>query len=29
MDELGTFQRQDDSVDLRYERHYPRPIDTV
>lgn len=29
MDQLGTFQRQGDSVDLRFERHYPRPIETV
>ncbi|MFI4986934.1 MAG: SRPBCC family protein [Alphaproteobacteria bacterium] len=29
MDELGTFERRGDGVDLRYERHYPRPIETV
>jgi len=29
MDELGTFDRHDDTADLRYERHYPRPIETV
>ncbi len=25
MDELGTFQRHGDKVDLRYERRFPRP----
>jgi uncharacterized protein YndB with AHSA1/START domain len=29
MDELGTFNRHDDTADLRYERRYPRPIETV
>lgn len=29
MDELGTFQRHGDRVDLRYERHYPHPIETI
>ena len=29
MDELGTFQRQGDRVDLRYERRYPHPIETI
>jgi uncharacterized protein YndB with AHSA1/START domain len=29
MDELGTFDRDGDTVGLRYERHYPRPIETV
>jgi len=29
MDELGTFSRDGDIVDLRYERRYPRPIGTV
>lgn len=29
MDELGSFVRNGDNVDLRYERRYPRPIDTV
>src|SRR5208337_5665038 len=29
MDELGTFDRHGGTVDLRYERHYPRPVETV
>lgn len=29
MDELGTFERQGDQVTLRFERRYPRPIETV
>jgi uncharacterized protein YndB with AHSA1/START domain len=29
MDELGRFERRGDTVDLRYERRYPRPIETV
>jgi len=29
MDQLGTFDRHDDTADLRYERRYPRPIETV
>jgi uncharacterized protein YndB with AHSA1/START domain len=29
MDELGVFERHGDAVDLRYERRYPRPIETV
>jgi uncharacterized protein YndB with AHSA1/START domain len=29
MEELGTFERHGNDVDLRYERHYPRPIETV
>jgi uncharacterized protein YndB with AHSA1/START domain len=29
MDDLGTFERHGDNVDLRYERHYKRPIATV
>jgi uncharacterized protein YndB with AHSA1/START domain len=29
MDELGTIDRRGDIVDLRYERRYPRPIETV
>jgi len=29
MDELGSFVRNGDSVDLRYERRYPRPVETV
>ena len=28
-DQLGTYERHGDVVDLRYERHYPRPIETV
>jgi hypothetical protein len=28
MDELGTFQCHGDNVNLRYERHYLRPIET-
>ena len=27
--DLGTFTRRGDVVDLRYERFYPRPIETV
>jgi len=29
MDELGTFERRGDRIDLRYERRYKRPIETV
>ncbi len=29
MDALGTFERRGDDFDLRYERRYPRPIETV
>jgi uncharacterized protein YndB with AHSA1/START domain len=29
MDELGTIERHGDEVDLRYERHFARPIETV
>ncbi|HEV2677007.1 MAG TPA: SRPBCC family protein [Aliidongia sp.] len=29
MERLGTIERRGDAVDLRYERHYPRPIETV
>ena len=29
MDALGTIERHGDSADLRYERRYPRPIETV
>jgi len=29
MDDLGTFERRGDDVDLRYERRYPRPVETV
>jgi uncharacterized protein YndB with AHSA1/START domain len=26
---LGTFKRRDDHIDVRFERHYPRPVETV
>jgi uncharacterized protein YndB with AHSA1/START domain len=29
LENLGTFERDGDAVGLRYERHYPRPIETV
>lgn len=29
MDELGTFERRGEQTTLRYERRYPRPIETV
>jgi len=29
MEDLGAFTRHGDTADLRYERHYPRPIETV
>jgi len=29
MTDLGTFERHGDNIDLRYERRYPRPIETV
>jgi uncharacterized protein YndB with AHSA1/START domain len=29
MEELGTVDRHGDTIDLRYERHYARPIETV
>ena len=29
MDDLGTFERHGENVDLRYERYYLRPIETV
>lgn len=29
MDALGAFQRRDDHIDVRFERHYPRPVETV
>jgi uncharacterized protein YndB with AHSA1/START domain len=29
MDDLGTFDRRGDVADLRYERRFPRPIETV
>jgi uncharacterized protein YndB with AHSA1/START domain len=29
MEELGAFKRRDDHIDVRFERHYPRPVETV
>jgi uncharacterized protein YndB with AHSA1/START domain len=29
MDELGSFERRGDLVDLRYERRFARPVETV
>jgi len=29
MEALGSFERHDDVIDVRFERHYPRPIETV
>jgi uncharacterized protein YndB with AHSA1/START domain len=29
MEDLGTFERHGDQTTLRYERHYPRPIQSV
>jgi uncharacterized protein YndB with AHSA1/START domain len=29
MQNLGTYTRHDDHLDVRFERHYPRPVDTV
>ena len=29
LESLGTFERRDDRVDLRFERYYPRPMETV
>lgn len=29
MDDLGTYDRRGDDAGLRYERYYPRPIETV
>jgi uncharacterized protein YndB with AHSA1/START domain len=26
---LGAFDRNDDYIDVRFERHYPRPVETV
>ena len=26
---LGVFERRDDHIDVRFERHYPRPVETV
>ncbi|WP_172123126.1 MULTISPECIES: SRPBCC family protein [unclassified Devosia] len=28
-DELGVFTRQTDHIDVRFERHYDRPVETV
>ena len=28
-DDLATFTRDDDHIDVRFERHYPRPVETV
>lgn len=29
MDALGTYERRGGAVDVRFERHYPRPVETV
>jgi uncharacterized protein YndB with AHSA1/START domain len=29
VDSLGAFKRRDDHIDVRFERHYPRPVETV
>ena len=29
MDELGTFESDNGNINLRYERFYPRPVETV
>ena len=29
MQDLGTYARHGDHVDVRFERHYPRPVETV
>ena len=29
MEALGAFERHDDVIDVRFERHYPRPVETV
>lgn len=26
---LGTFEPRGDHIDVRFERHYPRPVETV
>jgi len=26
---LGAFERRNDHIDVRFERHYPRPVETV
>ncbi|WP_332689994.1 SRPBCC family protein [Devosia sp.] len=28
-EDLGTFERQGEHIDVRFERHYPRPVETV
>jgi uncharacterized protein YndB with AHSA1/START domain len=28
-EQLGAFERSDDRIDMRFERHYPRSIETV
>ena len=28
-EDLGLIERADDRVDVRFERHYPRPVETV
>jgi uncharacterized protein YndB with AHSA1/START domain len=28
-DALGAFERRGDHIDVRFERHYPRPVETV
>jgi uncharacterized protein YndB with AHSA1/START domain len=28
-EELGAFKRRDDHIDVRFERHYPSPVETV
>jgi uncharacterized protein YndB with AHSA1/START domain len=28
-DELGAFERRGDHIDVRFERRYPRPVETV
>ena len=29
MRDLGTYERNGDHIDVRFERHYPRPPETV
>lgn len=28
-EKLGTFEQRGDHIDVRFERHYPRPVETV
>ena len=28
-DDLGVFERRGDHIDVRFERHFPRPVETV